>query len=99
MPGRSVWSLVMSDRDDQKGEGQTTGGTAPLSGASTEARIEALEAELQAAREEARRNQERWPRERAGPENLKKRAARELSETVKFTNEEKLKDVLLVVDT
>ena len=88
----------MTDRDDQKGEGQATGGTAPLSGASTEARIEALEAELQAAREEARRNQERWQRERADLENLKKRAAREQSETVKFANEAILKDLLPVVD-
>src|SRR6266446_6264537 len=98
MPRRSARSLVMTDRDDQKGEGQATGGTAPLSGASTEARIEALEAELQAAREEARCNQERWQRERADFENLKKRAAREQSETVKFANEAILKDLLPVVD-
>src|SRR5207245_7794193 len=98
MPRRSAGSLVMTDRDDERGEGEARGGTAPLAGASTEARIEALEAELQAAREEARRNQERWQRERADLENLKKRAAREQSETVKFANEAILKDLLPVVD-
>ncbi|HYV57766.1 MAG TPA: nucleotide exchange factor GrpE [Candidatus Nitrosopolaris sp.] len=88
----------MTDRDDEKGEGQATGGPAPRSDAPSDARVEALEAELLAAREEARRNQERWQRERADLENLKKRAAREQSETVKFANEAILKDLLPVVD-
>ena len=88
----------MTDRDDEKGEGQATGGAAPRPHASSDARVEALEAELEAAREEARRNQERWQRERADLENLKKRAAREQGETVKFANEALLKDLLPVVD-
>ncbi|HSV06348.1 MAG TPA: nucleotide exchange factor GrpE [Candidatus Binatus sp.] len=88
----------MTDTDDEKGGGHATGGSAPGPDVSTDSRIEALEAELQAAREEARRNQERWQRERADFENLKKRAAREQSETVKFANEAILKDLLPVVD-
>ena len=88
----------MTDRDDEKGEGQATGSPAPRSDASADARLKALEAELQAAREEARRNQDRWQRERADLDNFKKRAAREQGETVKFANEAILKDLLPVVD-
>jgi molecular chaperone GrpE len=62
------------------------------------ARVAALEADLAAAREEARQNHERWLRERADLENLKKRAARERAETVRFANENLLKDLLPVVD-
>jgi molecular chaperone GrpE len=62
------------------------------------ARVAALEADLAAAREEARQNHERWLRERADLENLKKRAARERAETVRFANESLLKDLLPVVD-
>jgi molecular chaperone GrpE len=63
-----------------------------------EARIRALEAELEGARSEARQSHERWLRERADLENLKKRAARERTETVKYGNEQVLKDLLPVVD-
>jgi molecular chaperone GrpE len=62
------------------------------------ARVAALEAELEKAREEARQNHERWLRERADLENLKKRAARERSETAKFANESVLRDLLPIVD-
>jgi molecular chaperone GrpE len=61
-------------------------------------RIRALEAELAAAREEARQNHEKWLRERADVENVKKRAARERTELVKFANESVLKDLLPIVD-
>ncbi len=61
-------------------------------------RIEALEAELSAAREEARQANERWLRERADAENLKKRAARERSEAVRFGTESLVRDLLPVVD-
>src|SRR6266446_6454183 len=63
-----------------------------------EARVAELEAELAAAREEARQNQERWLRERADLENLKKRAARERAEAIRYANESVLKDLLPVVD-
>jgi molecular chaperone GrpE len=66
--------------------------------AADEARIAALEAELATAREEARQNHERWLRERADLENVKKRAARERTETIRFANEQILKDVLPIVD-
>jgi len=62
------------------------------------ARIAALEADLSAARDEARQSHERWLRERADLENVKKRAARERAETIKFANESVLKDLLPVLD-
>jgi molecular chaperone GrpE len=60
--------------------------------------VEALEAELRAARQEARQHYDGWLRERAEVENVRKRAARERAETVKFANERLLKDILPVVD-
>ena len=62
------------------------------------ARIEQLEGDVAAAREEARQNQEKWLRERADLENVKKRAARERADVVKFGNERVLKDLLPIVD-
>lgn len=57
-----------------------------------------LEAELAAAREEAERYRERWVRERADLENLKKRAERERSEAARFGSERLVGDLLTVVD-
>ncbi len=62
------------------------------------AKRETLEAELEKVREEARQNFERWQRERADLENLKKRMARERAETLKFANEAVLRDLLPIVD-
>jgi molecular chaperone GrpE len=61
-------------------------------------RIEALEQDLASARDESRQAHERWLRERADLENLKKRAARERTETVRFANESLIRDLLPVVD-
>src|SRR5919201_1039652 len=72
------------------------GASAP--GEDLAARVAALEAELARAREEARQSHERWLRERADLENLKKRAARERAETVKFANESVFRDLLPIVD-
>jgi molecular chaperone GrpE len=60
--------------------------------------VTALEAELAAAREEAREAQERWIRERADAENLKKRTARERAEAVRFGTENLVRDLLPIVD-
>src|SRR5262245_18467197 len=60
--------------------------------------VAALEADLSAAREEAREAKERWIRERADAENLKKRTARERSEAVRFGNENLVRDLLPIVD-
>jgi molecular chaperone GrpE len=57
-----------------------------------------LEAALTTAREEAERFRERWMRERADLENLKKRAERERSEAVRFGTERLVSDLLGVVD-
>jgi molecular chaperone GrpE len=80
--------------DDTKGAG---GGSAMDAGGG-EPRLAALEADLQAAREEARQNHERWLRERADLENIRKRAARERADALKFGNEGLLRDLLPVVD-
>jgi molecular chaperone GrpE len=82
---------------DQKEPPQPLGAEAPA-GDLAAARVAALEADLAAAREEARQNHERWLRERADLENLKKRAARERAETMKFANESVLRDLLPIVD-
>jgi molecular chaperone GrpE len=81
---------------------KTNGGTKPDGGESPRdelaMRVQALESELAAAREEARQSHERWLRERADLENLKKRAARERAETVRFANEGVLRDLLPILD-
>lgn len=56
------------------------------------------DAELAAAREEARQNHDRWLRERADLENLKKRTARERQDAIRFGNESLLRDLLPVLD-
>ena len=61
-------------------------------------RARALEAELATAREEARQSHDRWLRERADLENIKRRAERERTQTVKFGNERLIRDLLPVVD-
>ena len=61
-------------------------------------RVAALEAELAAAREEANEAKERWIRERADAENLKKRTSRERSEAVRFGTESLVRDLLPIVD-
>ena len=61
-------------------------------------RIAELEAELAAAREEAKEAQERWVRERADAENLKKRTVRERADAVRFGTEGLVRDLLPVVD-
>jgi molecular chaperone GrpE len=57
-----------------------------------------LEADLAAAREEVERYRERWMRERADLENVKKRGERERSDAVRFGTERLVGDVLTVVD-
>jgi molecular chaperone GrpE len=67
-------------------------------GSDTQDRLQRLETELAAAREEARQSHERWLRERADLENLKKRTSRERADTVRYANEAVLRDLLPVVD-
>jgi len=90
--------VSMSDPEDTKANGGTTpeGGESSRDALAT--RVQTLQAELAAAREEARQSHERWLRERADLENLKKRAARERAETIRFANENVLKDLLPILD-
>ncbi len=61
-------------------------------------RVADLEVELAAAREELRQANDRVLRERADAENLKKRVAREQSETVRYGTERLVRDLLPIVD-
>ena len=93
----------MTDERDQKPggtinwPGDPDAGVAPQPSDPT-ARIAALEAELEAAREEVRQANERWIRERADGENLKKRVARERVEDVRAATASLMRDLLPVVD-
>ena len=93
----------MTNERDQKPDGTIKWPGDPDAGAAPQpsepaARIAALEAELEAAREEARQANERWVRERADGENLKKRAARERVEEVRAATASLMRDLLPVVD-
>jgi molecular chaperone GrpE len=93
----------MADERDRKPEDMTTRPLDPDTGAGPQpsdlaARVAALEAELEAAREEARQANERWIRERADGENLKKRAAKERVEDVRAATASLMRDLLPVVD-
>jgi len=57
-----------------------------------------LTVRLAAAEEEAREYKDRWIRERADLENLKKRAQRERAEAVRYGAEQIVRDLLPVVD-
>jgi len=61
-------------------------------------RVADLEAELAAAKDEARQNHERWVRERADLENMRKRATRERQDAARFGTESLVRELLPVVD-
>ena len=61
-------------------------------------RVADLEAELAAAKEEVRQNHERWVRERADLENVRKRATRERQDAARFGTESLVRELLPVVD-
>src|SRR5207253_1876127 len=84
------------DASDMTDDGDTKADVskrAPEAGEDVAARLAALETELEKAREEARQSHERWLRDRAELENLKKRIARERAETMKFANGRVLGDL------
>jgi molecular chaperone GrpE len=70
----------------------------PGSPAELEARIQELEAALKEREAEAKANYDRFLRERADLENLRKRAAREREETVRYGIEGLVKSLLPVID-
>src|SRR5262245_9485585 len=82
----------MGERDDGTRE------AAIAAPENNEERIRALEAALEAAREDAKQSQDRWVRERADLENLKRRATREKADLAKFASEGVLRDLLPVID-
>jgi len=60
--------------------------------------VKKLRQELDAKREEAKGNYDRFVRQAAELENFKKRAAREKDEAVRFANENLIRDLLPVID-
>lgn len=60
--------------------------------------VEGLRAELEAAKEEARRNYDQMLREAAETENYKKRVAREKQDAIRYANEALVRDLLPVID-
>lgn len=60
--------------------------------------VERLRTELEAAREEARRNHDQILREAAETENYKKRVAREKHDAIRYANEALVRDLLPVID-
>jgi molecular chaperone GrpE len=86
----------MSDYDDDPGRPDVPPN--PTDPDALVRRVAELEAELAAARDEARQAQDRWLRERADMDNLKKRTARERQDAVRFGNETLLRDLLPVLD-
>lgn len=87
----------MDDLRDQKPSDPRDPKPEP-SAAGAEDRDVGLEAELAALREELRQANERWLRERADTENVKKRAARERTEAVRFGTEALMRDLVPIVD-
>ena len=86
----------MAERDD--GTREPAAEAAVGGPENNEERIRALETALEAAREDAKQSQDRWVRERADLENVKRRAAREKADLAKFASEGVLRDLLPVVD-
>ncbi len=97
--------MVEETRDEAK-EPRENEETAPRSegddAAANEARepseIEQLRAELDAAREEARRHHDLYLREAAETENYKKRVTREKHDAIRYANESLVRDLLPVID-
>lgn len=88
----------MADRDETRTESPGGAAATDQPPADPASRIAELEAALAAAREDARVAHDRWLRERADLENLKKRTAREKAEAIRFGVEALVRDLLPAVD-
>jgi len=100
----SEGQLTMSDEkkiDVAVGEPSPSAESVPGSDTTTESfeeQIERLNQELAARAEEAAQNHDRYVRERAELENFKKRVLREKAESIRFGNEQLIRDLLPVLD-
>ena len=93
----------MASEDDAYGSRPTGAGFNETRGEPTgtqrpDDRIAALEADLAAAREELSRANDRWVRERADLEILKRRSARERSDQARYGAEPVLRELVAVAD-
>jgi molecular chaperone GrpE len=90
---------IMADTDHSKtAPDAPADATTPPGADDPAARIAALEADLARAQDEARQASDRWLRDRADLENVKKRLAREKQDAVRFGTEGLVRDLLGVVD-
>jgi molecular chaperone GrpE len=85
-------------RDDNMTKEQISGSIASESSASEESELIKLRQQLEKKDEEAKSNYDRFVRQLAEMENLKKRAIREREEAIRFANESLIRDLLPVID-
>ncbi len=92
--------MAEENRDQTETVGDEEAATpAEAAGAMEEpSEIERLGAELDAAREEARRHHDLYLREAAETENYKKRVTREKQDAIRYANESLVRDLLPVID-
>jgi molecular chaperone GrpE len=90
----------VSNPDDHRPEDdRAPGETGPVdTDPAASAGVTDLQAALDAAREDAAQFKDRWVRERADLENLKRRAARDRQEAIRYGAEHLVRDLLPIVD-
>jgi molecular chaperone GrpE len=85
-------------RDENMAKEQTSDSILSESSASAESELTKLRQELESKDQEAKSNYDRFVRQLAEMENLKKRATREKEEATRFANESLIRDLLPVID-
>lgn len=86
----------MSDEDGS--DGGSKAGSGSGTAMDEAAGVDELRAALAAARGEAQQNLDRWVRERADLENLKRRSAKERTDAVRYGTETLVRELLPIVD-
>lgn len=81
--------------DDEEAAAEAAG---PAEEPEERSETEQLRAELEAARDETRRNHDLYLREAAETENYKKRVTREKQDAIRYANESLVRDLLPVID-
>src|SRR5947209_9714515 len=85
-------------RDENMAKEQTADSILSESSASAESELTKLRQQLESKDQEAKSNYDRFVRQLAEMENLKKRATREKEEATRFANESLIRDLLPVID-
>jgi len=85
-------------RDENMAKEQTADSILSESSVSAESELTKLRQQLESKDQEAKSNYDRFVRQLAEMENLKKRATREKEEATRFANESLIRDLLPVID-